>query len=88
MVLRTSSDTVAFYDTIQVLGWHTRLSDEDHARFLTSCHNIWFNMNQFQPVAYRSFDKAEPNSQVRRKYIRNNLINKGFTHLQIEWTPD
>jgi hypothetical protein len=28
----------------------------------------------FNPPKFRSFDKAEPNSQIRGKYIRNNLI--------------
>jgi hypothetical protein len=27
----------------------------------------------FNPPKFRSFDKAEPNSQFRGKYIRNNL---------------
>jgi hypothetical protein len=35
------------------------------------------------PPQFRSFDKAESNSQFHGKYIRNNLI----THFQIEWNP-
>jgi hypothetical protein len=41
---------------------------------------------EIPPRKFRNFDKAEPNSQVRGKYICNNLIvNRGLTHLQIEW---
>jgi hypothetical protein len=31
---------------------------------------------------FRSFAKAEPNSQFREKYIQNNLIRMCFTHLK------
>jgi hypothetical protein len=38
------------------------------------------------PPKFRSFDKAEPNSQFCGKYTHNNLYkNMGFTHFQIEW---
>jgi hypothetical protein len=40
------------------------------------------------PPKFRRFDKAEPNSQFRGKYIRlQPNHNTGFTHLQIEWNP-
>jgi hypothetical protein len=39
------------------------------------------------PPKFRSFDKAESNSQFRWKYIRKPNKNAGFTHLQIERNP-
>jgi hypothetical protein len=38
---------------------------------------------------FRSFDKAEPNSQFRGKYIRNNLIRiRGSLICKLSGTPD
>jgi hypothetical protein len=41
------------------------------------------------PPKFRSFDKAEPNSQFRRKYIHNNLIRKLVSFIcKLSGTPD
>jgi hypothetical protein len=64
----------------------------------------FYNSNMFQPVAYRekgslgvqhpppkfrSFDKAEPNSQFRGKYTLNNLVRiRGSHFCKLSGTPD
>jgi hypothetical protein len=41
------------------------------------------------PPKFRSFDKAEPNSHFRGKYIRNNLIRiRGSLIRKVSGTPD
>jgi hypothetical protein len=41
------------------------------------------------PPKFRIFDKAEPNSQSRGKYIRNNLIRKRVSLIcKLNGTPD
>jgi hypothetical protein len=41
------------------------------------------------PPKFRSFDKAEPNSQFRGKYIRNNPIKKRVSlTCELNGTPD
>jgi hypothetical protein len=41
------------------------------------------------PPKFRSFDKAEPNSQFRGKYIRNNLIRIRVSLIyKLSGTPD
>jgi hypothetical protein len=42
---------------------------------------------QTPPKLFRSFDKAEPNSQFRGKYILRTKKNTGFTDLQIGRNP-
>jgi hypothetical protein len=57
---------------------------------LTCIMNYVYN-NQPGPltVSHRSFDKAEPNSLFRGKYIRNNLIRtRGSLICKLSWTPD
>jgi hypothetical protein len=41
------------------------------------------------PPKFRSFDKAEPNSQFRGKYIQNNLLIKWVSLIcELSGTPD
>jgi hypothetical protein len=41
------------------------------------------------PPKFRSFDKAQPNSQFRGKYIRNNLIRIRVSRIcKLSGTPD
>jgi hypothetical protein len=45
--------------------------DPETLRFIAQCLN---QLRHRVPQKFRSFDKGEPNSQFRGKYIRNNLI--------------
>jgi hypothetical protein len=48
---------------------------------------VWGFKRHPPPPNFRSFDKAEPNSQFRRKYIRNKLIRIRVSLIRIEWNP-
>jgi hypothetical protein len=50
---------------------------------------VWVVQTLPHPPKLRSFDKAEPNSQFRGKYIRNNLIRiRGSLICKLSGTPD
>jgi hypothetical protein len=73
----TKSATAAMFISVQVdFGWPP-----------LSLVAYWGGFNP--PLKFRSFDKAEPNSQFRGKCIRNNLIRIRVSRIRkLSGTPD
>jgi hypothetical protein len=73
---------------VNLLGTRNQLPVLQVMGFASATQSLYSSRNMLQSVAYRegvwgvqppppkfrSFDKAEPNSQFRGKYISNNLI--------------
>jgi hypothetical protein len=59
------------------------------ARTFTARNGVPRGGSNPPPPKFRSFDKAEPNSQFRGKYIRNNLIRIRVSFIcKLSVTPD